>query len=403
MAKAARSDRTFSAGDVFEIPVKSHGFVALVVVRPPDPADPMQACVCYCTLRPQADAVHVNSMQSPATWGNGWVGLVECKALRSGFWRRAGSIHSFDPQQWPVPPLRSSDKPPFALEYHNPTRCMQVLACEPCEPDVGYQFPEYDVVSAVRKFERGIKDCIENEPPGFFGHRVAAVAMNSKAIALWVRAWPRQDPAGRAGLPHTPERPKSSPNVLPGDVVAIPLPTGGFGVLVVARREPKHPRNGWAIWFGLDCRFTRPPSMDEIDKISVTRAVSVHRSVDHVVGGSRWQRIGAVSDFSFDSWPVIPHARRNGPRSAARREICIDCFETWKDLTLAGRSRRFDDLAREGNLLGTLSSPRAVEWHLDRLLGGKLPYADDDDSKWRMTTERAKLWRKLQAEWRTWK
>jgi hypothetical protein len=403
MAKAARSNRTFVAGEVFEIPVKSHGFVALIVVRPPDAADPMQACVCYCTLRPQADAVRADSIQSPATWGNGWVGLVECKALRSGFWRHAGSIRSFDPRQWPVPPLRSSDEPPFSLEHHNPTRCMQVLACESCEPDVGYRFPEYDVVSGVRKFERGIKDCIENEPPGFFGHRVAAVAMNPEAIDLWARARPRQNPAGRAGLPHTPERPKSSPNVMPGDVVAVPLPSGGFGVLVAARREPKHPRNGWTIWFGLQARFDHPPELREIGDLVVTRAITIDRALDFSLAPCRWQRIGSIADFSSDAWPVLPVAFPLGLRSDPIPSFEVEDFKDWTKVNRESRSPRFAELAAESQQLRSYASPLSVEHSLDNRLCGRNDRLRDIEADWSMTPERANLWRDIQREWRTWK
>lgn len=92
-----------------------------------------------------------------------------------------------------------------------------------------------------------------------------------------------------------------------GDLVAVPLEKGGYGVALVARWSKKDRRDfKEIICYGFDRLFERLPTYDEVKNLQPTDAILLSIGGDRAIAHGHWPRLGPSPSFSYDRWPLPP-------------------------------------------------------------------------------------------------
>jgi hypothetical protein len=93
-----------------------------------------------------------------------------------------------------------------------------------------------------------------------------------------------------------------------GDVFAVPLGDGSFGIGLVAR-APKRGRILLGYFFGN--RFTHVPAEQELPELTPQNALKVIRFGDLSLFESEWPNITHLVNFNRADWPIPKFVRRN--------------------------------------------------------------------------------------------
>jgi hypothetical protein len=117
-----------------------------------------------------------------------------------------------------------------------------------------------------------------------------------------VRKGKKQAAKPRAKRPHS---------ILEGSTWAIPLPKGGYGVVVVARAGTDVQSLGQLFCFVLARRFDAIPKQTAVTGLKLTDAGAVMWLPISPFKQGRWKPIGNVSKFSRRLWPVPPLLNRS--------------------------------------------------------------------------------------------
>lgn len=89
-----------------------------------------------------------------------------------------------------------------------------------------------------------------------------------------------------------------------GDVVTIPLPSGGLAVGLVARKGPDGDLLMYFFGPRLDCAPEVIP-----ERVVAHNACAVWRTSDGGIVEGRWERVGTLSGFQRKHWPMPPYTR----------------------------------------------------------------------------------------------
>lgn len=90
-----------------------------------------------------------------------------------------------------------------------------------------------------------------------------------------------------------------------GDVFAVPLRDGGYGVGVVARSKGKGPVLGY--FFGP--RYDDVPDLDEVARLEAVDNVLVQKFGDLGLIRGKWPVIGSLPEWRREGWPMPAFGR----------------------------------------------------------------------------------------------
>lgn len=100
----------------------------------------------------------------------------------------------------------------------------------------------------------------------------------------------------------------------PGDLFAVPLPSGGYGLILIAYRA----KGGYlskgvsrVFCFGFAGKWDAPSDI-ELTLRSVLDAICVGKCEEVCIHDGRWTRLGPMPDFVQADWPIPPR-RTSGP------------------------------------------------------------------------------------------
>lgn len=96
-----------------------------------------------------------------------------------------------------------------------------------------------------------------------------------------------------------------------GDLLAIPLKGGGYGVAIVANAKYDGKVRDLLFLYGFDKVYESPPPLAEVKNLRITDAITVESCGDLSIREGRWIIIGPLPGFKEEEWPVPP--KRNGP------------------------------------------------------------------------------------------
>jgi hypothetical protein len=90
-----------------------------------------------------------------------------------------------------------------------------------------------------------------------------------------------------------------------GNVFAVPLRDGGFGIGVAARMDGK----GAVLGYFFDRRYGRPPGIADVGDLSALDAVLVQIFGDLGLVRGTWPVIGPLPDWRREGWPMPAFGR----------------------------------------------------------------------------------------------
>jgi Immunity protein 26 len=85
-----------------------------------------------------------------------------------------------------------------------------------------------------------------------------------------------------------------------GDLFAVPLRQGGFGLCLVARKSA----DGITVGYFFGPRFEKPPSLRDLSTLEQNKAYLVARFGDLGIIDGTWMPIGRLPAFNRVGWPV---------------------------------------------------------------------------------------------------
>jgi len=143
-----------------------------------------------------------------------------------------------------------------------------------------------------------------------------------------------------------------------GDWFAVPLPTGGYGLGIVARAD----RQGGILGYLFGPRHPNLPTKEDIIGLSANDAVLIRRFGDLGLLNGEWQIIYRPDTWHREEWPLPAFARIARDRSRALRvEYTEDAGETESETPISVEEAM--SLPEAG-----LSGYGALETRLDILL-----------------------------------
>lgn len=143
-----------------------------------------------------------------------------------------------------------------------------------------------------------------------------------------------------------------------GDVVAVPLKSGGFAQGLVARKGPD---GDLLMYFFGPRRETVPHSVET--PLLRNLACAAWRTCDDGIAEGKWPIIGTLDDFQYQEWPMPPYTRTCD--ITGRKTIVY--FRDDDPFEVASERDATDDEVATLDRAG-LKFCSAVEGGLDRLL-----------------------------------
>jgi len=114
---------------------------------------------------------------------------------------------------------------------------------------------------------------------------------------------------------------------IPGDVYAVPLKRGGYGLILVARCLDVHLRENQNIFvYGFRHMYKTVPDAAVLDRINIFDAVYVMLSHDYTLRKKAYPYIGPLGSFDPTQWPVPPEIQISHMRSplGSTMRMCVD-------------------------------------------------------------------------------
>lgn len=165
-----------------------------------------------------------------------------------------------------------------------------------------------------------------------------------------------------------------------GDLVVLPLESGGFGVVLIARRgRPPLPE---VYLYGFGQRLNAVSDF-VMKALTLTDVVWYGIEIDSSIVAGRWKVVGRCPGFTRESWPLPVGAAWKG-----RVRLFDDVECSWEDVLLR-MSEEHHRLLFQDPVRG-LGCGTASEAHLDRTLSGTY-------EKLIVTNEAARLWAALRV------
>lgn len=188
---------------------------------------------------------------------------------------------------------------------------------------------------------------------------------------------------------------KDRTEVGPGDLVAIPLECGGWGVALVARQFRLTSRPPHVIsTYGFDRVFDRVPALSKVQSLSILDSVHQMTGSDLAAREGRWVRIGMLPNFAAENWPRWPEAAtKRGVRSASPQEqvVHVHADDFWSTAAISNKNAFVSN--EEYSLLPPvrgLGDARFLEVSLDKAIRSDAPYY-----RFRVTPKALEVWKRI--------
>lgn len=169
-----------------------------------------------------------------------------------------------------------------------------------------------------------------------------------------------------------------------GDLFAVPLRGGGFGVAIVVRWLSDKRRGAKAVdVFGFGKLYEQHPSLREVAHLTIFDAVHHITCGDRAMSTGRWPRIGQLPRFRLEDWPVPPHC--SGDRMDVPISEDEDGSENVSSLKYIAPHERhhFPQFI-------ALGDSAYLEVMLDHIIR-----VDNADRRLRVTPESVRIWRRV--------
>lgn len=171
-----------------------------------------------------------------------------------------------------------------------------------------------------------------------------------------------------------------------GDLIAVPVKSGGYAVALIARWTVS-PRRGYKIIFTyvFDRLYPELPKLDDLQDLRPTDAIWVKFCGDAAIPIYRWTRIGPLRNFRESDWPECPW--RMGHDSAVNMDVL--CTDVWgRGIYELAKYVRPEEHALLPPTTG-LGNSSILEW-ADEVISGKNTYLG-----FRVTEPAIQLWKRI--------
>lgn len=399
-------------GQCWAVPVPKLGFCPLVIGRAPKPKADVDFAFVYMKVELTPELPDPASVGHVETWPKAWLGLVATTQLRKGRWKQIGDLPRFDPDEWPIPPVREAStdetKPVeewgtapggemWSIETTLDEPSVTVISNTPATRDEALRFPRVDFVSAVSKFESALYKHFKNRKPCFWDMKPSIQAYAAGSVKLWrnyakkVRAaWSPDSvtwlPAGR----------RTDRNLTAGAWLGFPLKGGGFGAAMLMHKQQKHERFfSDVVVMSMRRRWDRWPRLEEVQQLKAEDGAMLAPTTMSCVADGRWRVLGDEPTFGPEAWPC-PILWGGEPNAVKRGQISV--------VTARGKSTaiqispglvRLDPQA--GSCAGGgMVSPSVIELDTARIINGVdmsfRTYRNDQ-----VSPQRISAWREINA------
>jgi len=110
---------------------------------------------------------------------------------------------------------------------------------------------------------------------------------------------------------------------LPGDVYAVPLRRGGYGLILIARCLDVYMRDNQNIFsYGFKHVYEGVPDTSVLDRINIVDAIFVKISHDYALRRKGYPFVGTLNHFDPAQWPVPPEIQPDFDELKLRQ--CVD-------------------------------------------------------------------------------
>lgn len=381
-------------GAVHAIPAPKVGFFAAVVTRVPANPTPEPTVFVYADATPRPSPEACADPGRPERWASAWLGFCTPRPFSSGRWPRVGEVAGFQPADWPVPPrLNRCDPHPRSVFLYTDDGTMRLIA-NLAEPWPAIETGEIQTAS---DFERCLAQHVKGVKPGFHDMRTVFHRIEAANLDAWRRARAATDDMQRVrGV--APDCPRQ---IEEGDLLAVPICGGGFGVALVARAEPR-PRGGQnLILLGLPVLTdARPADAEAYQHLTQADAVGVWQTNSSGVRYGDWVHLGKLRSFTRADFPLPFLLPLNVPRSPdLRRRLgpIIGSTERWggRSFVIQRPHKLPDAYLAEANRTLAFSTPALVGDDFGAVLRG-VPRSDALNPALDAAT--LPLWREM-ADW----
>lgn len=325
-------------GQVWAVPVGDLGYCPAVVARSADPSDPVGFSLVYVWPGVSPDPFAPGEVPPLPDWGDAWVGLVARRPFSTQRWTLAGSLPSFDPDDWPVPPWQEPGPPAYdrtdgwSVATTADAATMTVLTNDAEPASVLDQFPHWSIVTAPSRLESSLEKYLQSNLPYFGEMHVNTVSVDADVVRRWVDYANSARASVNATEPDAlPAGRKTDRFLAGGEWLAFPARGGGFSVARLVFRPPKRFRaraDGLVMVF--DRVWPRWPTLAEARELTINDAVAMGQTSMICVRDGRWRVLGREYPVDTDRWPLpLPWQFRDGDLTVAHvrlpeQELAVD-------------------------------------------------------------------------------
>ncbi len=398
-------------GQCWAVPVPKLGFCPLVIARAPKPQADVDIAFAYMKVNLTADLPDPASVGHVETWPKAWLGLVATAQLRKGRWNLIGDLPRFDPDEWPIPPVREASadeaKPVeewglyggemWSIETTLDEPSVTVISNTPATREEALRFPRVDFVSAVSKFENALYKHFKNRRPCFWDMKPSIQAYAAGSVKLW-RNYAKKVRAGWSpdSVTWLTAGRRTDRNLTAGAWLGFPLKGGGFGAAILMHKQLKHERFfSDVVVMSMRRRWDRWPRLEEVQQLKAEDGAMLAPTTMSCVADGRWRVLGYEPTFGPEAWPC-PILWGGEPDAVKEGRIAV---RTGRNKSV--KIQISPDLVRldpgAGSCAGGgMTSPWGIELNTARIINGvKMPRGHLNDD--RVTPRRISAWRKINA------
>lgn len=306
-AKPKKASREPIPGSIHAIHVKRVGYFPCIITRVPEVQTQVPTVFVWISGTPLDTPEACAAVKGPASWDRVWLGFCTTRAFTTNRWAKVGTVEAFDPRDWPIPPskyqMREGD--PESAELHPDDGSMRVIAnlAEPWPTTkVGY-------IAQASVAEKGLAHFIAGRDAPVLDMDFEFQRVTYDDLAAWTKARASTDKLLEQH-PLQVDRPRQ---VQEGDLYNVPLPGGGFGVVLAARVEPYKRSCQTVLYLGLPIDSDWPVFVEEEDRFGVEDAIGYWKTTTIGVRAGDWAYAGRVPGFTRQGFPVPYRLKYGAP------------------------------------------------------------------------------------------